>query len=167
MMEKICTFTGNRPQKLPWGFNESDQRCIDAKAEIDRLVLQAIEDGYDYFVCGMALGGDMYFAEAVLKAKRTHSIILECAVPFAGQAENWSAVNRVRYQRIMNNADIRTVLSDHFTQWCMHARNRYMVDKSDRVIAMNYASSGGTFTTVEYAAKKGKEIIFIDNNKKF
>ncbi len=164
-MEKICTFTGNRPQKLPWGYDESDQRCVAAKAEINNLVLRSIEEGYKRFVCGMALGGDMYFAESVLEAKKTHSIILECAVPFAGQDANWSAANRARYRKILDSADVVTVLSDCFTQWCMHARNRYMVDKSDRVIVMNYALSGGAFTTVAYAEKKNKEIIFIEHSK--
>ena len=28
MKVKKCAFTGHRPQSLPFGFNESDERCI-------------------------------------------------------------------------------------------------------------------------------------------
>ena len=28
---KTCAFTGHRPQNLPFGFNEEDERCIDLK----------------------------------------------------------------------------------------------------------------------------------------
>ena len=31
MKEKTCAFTGHRPQKLPFGFNEADERCTALK----------------------------------------------------------------------------------------------------------------------------------------
>lgn len=44
MKVKKCAFTGHRPQSLPFGFNESDERCIALKqtlrAEIIRLIEQ-------------------------------------------------------------------------------------------------------------------------------
>ena len=63
---KTCAFTGNRPQKLPWGEDESDYRCIAVKNRIREEIRGAIERGYDTFISGMALGGDTYFAEEVL-----------------------------------------------------------------------------------------------------
>ena len=30
----ICCFTGHRPDKLPWGTNEYDPRCLRVKADI-------------------------------------------------------------------------------------------------------------------------------------
>ncbi len=29
-----CCFTGHRPNKLPWGEDESDPRCLKLKADI-------------------------------------------------------------------------------------------------------------------------------------
>ena len=44
----------------------------------------------------------------------------------------------------------------------MQKRNRYMVDKSDIILAIwNGEKSGGTWNTIEYAQKKGKKIIYI------
>ena len=28
MIERCCAFTGHRPKKFPWGYNEADARCV-------------------------------------------------------------------------------------------------------------------------------------------
>ena len=159
VMDKICTFTGNRPIKLPWGYDESDERCVAIKANLAHAVERAIKDGYTRFVCGMALGGDLYFAEAVLKLKTEHNISLECALPYAGQADKWSEQFRLRHAAVLERADEITVLSEHYTSYCMHASNRYMVDKSSRIITLCYTDSGGAYGTIEYARKKGLDVM--------
>lgn len=156
---KTCAFTGNRPDKLPWGYDETDSRCLSASEQILGEIFRAAEEGFGRFVCGMAQGGDTLFAEAVLFAKKTHNIILECAVPFKNQCAHWNELSVRRYNKIIASADEVNVLSDKYTPWCMHARNRYMVDRADRIIALNYADSGGTKYTLEYALRKNKEII--------
>ena len=62
-----CCFTGHRPTKLPWGINEFDERCIALKEELKAAIKGIYDCGYRSFLCGMAIGCDMYFAEAVLK----------------------------------------------------------------------------------------------------
>ena len=44
--EKTCCFTGHRPDKLPWGEDESDPRCLRLK----RAIAQAVEDGAEVIV---------------------------------------------------------------------------------------------------------------------
>ena len=161
VMDKICTFTGNRPNKLPWGYDERDPRCVAVKALLREQVKRAIDDGYNKFVCGMALGADFYFAEAVLYFKKSHNVILECALPYHGQADKWSESFMQRHAGILDEADVITVVSERYTPYCMHARNRYMVDKSSRIISLCYTDSGGAFTTTEYAKRKGLEVICI------
>ena len=40
---KKCAFTGHRPQSLPFGFNESDERCVALKKTIrDEIIKQSI-----------------------------------------------------------------------------------------------------------------------------
>lgn len=81
--ESTACFTGHRPEKLPWGYNEADMRCFVLKAELSKMILQAYGCGYTHFIAGGALGADMYAAEAVLELKRTHTdITLELALPF-------------------------------------------------------------------------------------
>lgn len=52
-------FTGHRPQKLPWKFNENDERCLKMKKTLRIEIENAINRGYDTFLCGMAIGFDM------------------------------------------------------------------------------------------------------------
>ena len=51
-----CCFTGHRPAKLPWGTDESDERCLRLKARLREVSARAVEDGYTHFICGMAEG---------------------------------------------------------------------------------------------------------------
>lgn len=163
---KTCAFTGNRPDKLPWGYDENDARCRRVKREIYLAAKQAVNDGYNRFICGMAQGGDTYFAEAVLALKAEYDVTLECAVPYRRQSLSWSDAAKKRYERILALADKVTVFEEHYTPWCYHRRNRYMVDSAQRLIALSRAQSGGTKYTIEYAVAKNIEIIYVDCEKK-
>jgi len=64
---------------------------------------------------------------------------------------------------VLKAADRIKLISPEYHRGCYHARNRYMVDNADRVIAVyDGSSSGGTAYTVDYARKQGKEIIIIN-----
>ena len=72
---KVCCFTGHRPQSLPFGFNEQDERCIKLKRLLRKdIERQITEEGVTHLISGMAIGVDMYAAEIVLdlKAKYPH-----------------------------------------------------------------------------------------------
>ena len=32
--EQTCCFTGHRPEKLPWRYDESDPRCVELKLSL-------------------------------------------------------------------------------------------------------------------------------------
>ena len=70
LSSNVCCFTGYRPQKCPWGFNEKDERFIKVKEETRRAIKNAISIGYNTFLCGMAIGFDMMCAEIVLELKK-------------------------------------------------------------------------------------------------
>lgn len=82
-----CAFTGYRPQKMPFGFDETDPRCIDFKKRV-RATIQTLYDmGYRHFISGGALGMDMFAAEAVVELRKQHpEVILEMVSPFDDQA---------------------------------------------------------------------------------
>ena len=65
-----CAFTGHRPQSLPFGFNETDSRCIALKMALHDQIINLIEtNGVTHFISGMAIGVDMFAAEIVLDLK--------------------------------------------------------------------------------------------------
>ena len=61
-----CCFTGHRAERLPWGGDENDERAAALKRDIAETVAALYDAGVRRYICGMALGCDMYFAEAVL-----------------------------------------------------------------------------------------------------
>ena len=161
-METVCTFTGHRPKKLPWGYNEADPRCAALKRHIYDVCEAVASTGVRFFVCGMAEGCDLYFAEAVLALKKVYpDIYLEAAVPYAGQADAWSAAQRQRYAAILARCDEQTVLRQNYSRECMMERNRYMVDKAHILIACCDGNPGGSLNTLRYALQQDKEIIQI------
>ena len=67
----VCAFTGHRPEHLPWRTDETDARCAALKAVLQREVSALYQRGFSAFLCGMARGCDLYFAEAVLALRDT------------------------------------------------------------------------------------------------
>ena len=155
-----CAFTGHRPGKLPWGEDESDLRCIALKAKLRAAVESAIHEGMQHFICGMAEGCDLYFAETVMALKSTYPhITLEAAIPCPSQADGWSERQQARYRDILSRCDYETMVQQSYTPGCMQRRNRYMVDHSDLLIAVHDGLPGGTRYTIEYALRRGVNII--------
>ena len=68
---------------------------------------------------------------------------------------------KAEYQAILECADEVLVMYEHYVRGCMHARNRKMADDSSKCVAFCTEKTGGTAYTVNYADKKGIEIIMI------
>lgn len=162
MPEAVCAFTGHRAKKLPWGYNERDERCLHLKKTLHDVVESLAESGVKHFVCGMALGCDLYFAEAVLAVQDEHpEITLEAAIPYRAQAEHWLRSSRERYYDILSRCAVVTVLHEEYSRECLLERNRYMVDKCDILLVCYDEQQGGTLYTLNYARKKQKELILL------
>ena len=161
--ETTCCFSGPRPQHLPWGTREDDARCTALKAEL-ALTLQGIyEAGFRHFIGGMAIGCDMYFAEAVLDLRRRYAdVSLEAAIPCGTQPDKWKIQQRQRYNRLLDSCDRVNVLQINYTPDCMLRRNRYMVDRSSLLLACYDGRPGGTMSTILYAQRRECTVILID-----
>ena len=158
-----CCFTGHRPNKLLWGFDESDARCVLLKEELAARLEGVYEAGYRHFLCGMALGCDLYFAEAVLALRARHpSVTLEAAVPCDGQADSWTIPQQRRYDRLLAACDAVTFVQHSYTPGCMQRRNQFMVDRSSLLIAVYDGQRGGTMSTLLYARRQGVQTLIID-----
>lgn len=149
--------------KLPWGMNEEDRRCVSLKAELEARLEAIYELGYRHFLCGMAIGCDMYFAEAVLKLREKHAdVTLEAAIPFGDQPGRWNQRLRQRYNSLIDSADTVTVLQYGYTPDCMMRRNRYMVDRSSLLLACYDGRPGGTMNTILYAERSGVKAVVVE-----
>lgn len=156
---KIC-ITGHRPDKL-YGYNLNDHRYKELFKQFKKLL---IENNCTEAITGMALGADMLFALAVIKLKQEgYDIKLHCAIPCRNHSNKWAYDSKVLYNYILKNADyVKLVSDEEYKPYLMQKRNEYMVDQSDKVIAVWDGSKSGTYNCIKYAEKRNKEIIVIN-----
>lgn len=150
-MNKACALTGHRT--LDRNFNENGL--------YDRLEA-LVREGYDTFFCGMAAGFDLAALECLVNLKQKYRIFIEACIPFKGQESAFSASEKQKYRALLCWCDRKTVLFEKYCNGCYLARNRYMVDRSDAVLAHCNQETGGTAYTVRYAREKNVPVIFVD-----
>lgn len=86
-------------------------RCRLLKERIADAVEGAYQEGFQHFLCGMAMGCDLYFCEAVLELRSRHpDVTVEAAIPCPTQADAWPADQRERYRRLVQACDFETVV---------------------------------------------------------
>ncbi|MDE6597949.1 MAG: DUF1273 domain-containing protein [Clostridia bacterium] len=161
---KTCCFTGHRPQGFPFKYGVDKQKHkAYLKMLKGKVELAITQYGITNFISGMAIGTDLDFAEIVLNLRNYYPITLECAIPCPNQTLKWNSADKLRYDNILKRADEIHLISKRYTTECMLKRNRYMVDKSELVIAVfNGIQKGGTWYTINYANKENKRIEIID-----
>ena len=163
-MTKNCCCAGHRPKGFPfeYGFDKPKHTAY-LKTLEEKIKFAITEYGITNFISGMALGVDLDFAETVVKLKNDFPITLECAIPCPNQTLNWYDKDKLRYDSILKRADNVKLVSERYTAECMLKRNRYMVDKSELIIAVfNGIKKGGTWYTINYAKKENKVIVLIE-----
>ncbi|MDO4567263.1 MAG: SLOG family protein, partial [Oscillospiraceae bacterium] len=119
----------------------------------------ACAEGFKVFISGMAMGFDIYCAEAVLALREQYGVKLHCAVPFEGQERDYTDAYKARYRRIIEDADKVVTLEKDYSPACYRKRNEFMVDSSSRLICFCRGSAGGTFNTVKYAQRQNITVI--------
>ena len=161
---RCCAFTGHRPAKFPWKYDENDPRCVELKAVLARQIEKLAAAGVTDFFTGMALGVDTWAAIAVLDLReRNPAIKFHCVLPCEGQEAKWSTSAQVRYRDILREADSVEYVKRTYDRKCMLERNQRLVDSAALLLAVyNGEKRGGTAATVRYAQKAGREIIVID-----
>ncbi len=144
-----CCFTGHRPERL--GMPES--KVISG---LQKEIRQAIADGFQTFISGMARGADLWAAEIVLTLRDEGTAVrLICASPYRGFESRWSREWQERYRRVVKRADLVRFICPSYSRDCFQRRNEWMVDHSARVIAVYNGQPSGTRNTVEYAKMQG------------
>jgi len=154
-----CMFTGHRPQKLPFKFNEQDRRCIALKEYLAELIVEKVRSGVTHFLSGMALGTDLYSAEIVLSFKNQFSgLTLDAVLPCSDQTSKWNEEQARRHHEILKKCDKVLLLQDAYTSDCMQKRNQYIVNQADVILAVWDGRGGGTANTVKYALSQNKPV---------
>lgn len=154
-VERACAFTGHRPRKFPWGYDELDTRCVSLKSVLTEQIEQLAMNGVTQFLSGMAEGVDTWAALAVLALREKNDALkLHCILPCREQAEQWGAPAQALYRSILEQADSVVYVNRDYKKDCMLERNRFLVEHSDILLAVyNGERRGGTAATIRYARK--------------
>ena len=164
MLDNSCAFTGHRPHKFPWRYDETDNRCVALKSALMEQIAALVETGITDFYSGGADGVDCWASLIVLELKKKKPALrLHMLLPYVGQADKWSDSAQERYRFILSQADSLEYVSHDYYDGCMLDRNRRLVDAADLLLAVyNGERRGGTAATVRYARKLGRRVIIVD-----
>lgn len=159
---KRCAFTGYRPFKMPFGYDEDGETGKKFKKRLLIAIEDLIRQGYLHMISGGAQEMDIMAAEAVIELKKKYdSVTLELAIPYENQAEEWTEDYRKRWQTCVDAADMMTVISHEFTDNCFMLKNHYLVQQADVVLACFDGQDEGTKQTIEYAKEYGCPVVII------
>lgn len=145
----VCTFAGHREV---YQANIAD--------ELDEAISRILknDDCFRFLVGGMG-DFDGMCSSAVRRAKRNYpnkQISLELILPYLTQELN---ENKSYYEISYDDVVVPIELAGVHYKSAITKRNRWMVDKSDWMIAFVYRDFGGAYTSLRYAEKKGLQII--------
>lgn len=150
---KTALFIGNRD-------------CFQVKeAEIEKAVIELIQDGYEVFLNGGQGHFDKTCAAVVHKLKKTYPQIKSVLViPY----RDFKVFNDSLFDKIVYPFEAHT-FSYYTYKGNIPKRNRYMVNQSSAAISFVYRS-GGAKNTLEYAKRENIRIInlyknYIQNHK--
>lgn len=147
MIEQACAFTGHRD--LTPEFSET---------KLYYALSDLLDEGVGTFYCGMARGFDLEALACLLSFRPKRHFTVEACVPYEGHESSIPARERGRYRELLAACDRKTVLFPSYRNGCLLARDRYMVDRSDILLAYCTKETGGAAYTVKYAESRGIEI---------
>ena len=155
--ELSVSFTGHRPDKLPWGDDERDERCIKFIDALEKEILRAYNGGARRFLSGMAQGVDLIAAEAVIRLSGVcPGMELVAVFPYG-------AGNTVRARNAASHAKTAVSMRERYFPSCFEERNAFLVRHSERIICgFNGRGGSGTARTMTLARNAGIDIVIIN-----
>ena len=145
----ICG-TGHRPNKLG-GYKKEVERKL-----YNLAYKWLLANKPKKIISGMALGWDQELARAAVDLN-IHTV---AALPFENHHSIWPHWQIERYINLLSNCnEVIKVCEGGYEKWKMQKRNEWMVDNSDKVLALWNGSVGGTNNCVTYALGIPKAVI--------
>ena len=150
----IISGTGHRPSYFPCGYDENNKWSNDIKQSIaDNLLKYKASK----VLSGMALGFDMWLAEAAIQLQ----IPVEALLPFHGQEKRWPKQSQERYNNILAQCSNVEYINEAYSNAAFFARDDSLINRADLMLALydQTVQSGGTYYTYHKALTIGKEVI--------
>lgn len=152
----IVGITGHRPKYNE--YNLPNPTYIYVCQELEKLFLKFKPEKV---ITGMALGFDTWCAIVCQKL----NLPFLAAIPCEGQEKLWKEYDQKLYHKLLKVSAEQIIISPgKYASWKMQARNKYIVDNCDLLIAYfdQSLTSGGTYNCVEYAKSINRKIEYIN-----
>ena len=148
---KSCCITGHRKT----GISENLICSI-----VQELTLAAIADGANHFYMGCSWGVDLIAGQVWTDMFLDWTAVKPCADHGVGV---WLEAMMEYRDRVLKQAQEIETLRERYKPGCLNARNEWMVNRSEIVIAIfDGRQRGGTKHCLSYARRQGKRIIWYD-----
>ena len=150
-----CCFGGHIPET-------SELNEPDAKMKLGDEIDRAVADGYTTFISGMSRGADIWAAEIIIRKRHLNrNLKLICAQPYEYFSKDQGWEWNVKYKKIAALADEVVTVSYRSNKGCCVLRNKWMVDRSSRIIAVSDGSDNSN-GTLNYAAYRNLKISILE-----
>lgn len=159
--DRSCCFSGCRPFRFSFGYDEENEKCIKLKEELKKEIVRLIHQGVYAFYTSMCQGTDIWCAQIVLELRQQVELHLIAVIPYEGQADRWSVDYRERYFNTLAQCDDVITLQAHYSSDCFRKCNEYLITHSGHLVAVCDECASGTRSTVELAVKQGLEVVVI------
>ena len=122
-----------------------------------KAILEAYKHGISNFISGFAIGIDLMAAQIVQSCP---GMTLTAAIPFRGQADRFSANDKIVYENLIASADEVLILSERYYTRCFLDRDEFMVENVSLLIAFyDGREKGGTYYTFKKANHLGIPVV--------
>lgn len=150
MQGKTCCITGHR--------NIPAEQVGHIKKSLEQEVDRAISNGFTCFISGFADGVDLLFAGIVAeRIAKDPALKLIAAIPYRRRLDTLKKSERTK--ALIDLCAEIYVAAEDYRPSVYAKRNRYMVERSDRVIAVyDGREKGGTVGTIRLAHIMKKEL---------
>lgn len=172
--KKTLCITGHREKNIP-PYNGiplyHDLTIASVKLMLYRYIDMSIEQGFENFISGLAVGTDLWAAEYILKKRQSNpKLRLIGAMPYLHHADKFAPQYKKSLAAVEKQADLLITVNDNpditygapssnknCSKELYRNRNYFMVDSSSAVIAFlnKDRSFSGTAQTVNYANRTG------------
>lgn len=150
MQEKTCCVTGHRD--IP------AEQVGHIKKSLEQEVDRAISDGFTCFISDFADGVDRLFAEIIVeRIAKTPALKLIAAIPYRRRLDTLQKSEHTK--ALIDLCAEIYIAAEEYHPSVYAKRNRYMVERSGRVIAVyDGREKGGTVGTIRLTHTMKKEL---------
>ena len=124
--------------RLPWGFDEEDDRCQKLKMELAQQIMALRQSGVSQFLTACDSGVGLYAAEIVngLRATTDHDLMLICYTPHEEQATKWAPYLRERYFDMLTACTYLSAVCEVGTSGAQLQAYKKIIDLADVILCV-------------------------------